>query len=333
MTTTENMTSSTSSTTGTEIAQARATVRFAGRRPRRKRPGLAPWEDDTPWFHHVVKAAFIVGVCLLVAVPLWMVVITSLSSERAISESGGMVLIPRGLSLDAYRMIFAGESVPRALTVSIGVTAAGTFLSTAVTALAAYGLSRPGSLLHRPLLMIILFTYLFGPSMIPVYLTVQNLGLIDTYAALILPSLVAAFNLIILRTFFMGIPRELVDSARIDGASEFTILRRIILPLSKAPIAVVALFYGVGYWNNFFSALLYLNDAQKWPLQLLLRQLVLQGRSLEGDTGAQQYMQAQAPDVAVQMAVVVVAMVPVLIAYPFVQRHFVKGVVIGAVKG
>jgi len=195
---------------------------------------------------------------------------------------------------------------------------------------AAYGLSRPGSLFHRPLLFVVLLTFLFGPGIIPSYLVVNALGLIDHYASLILPAAISAFNLIVMRSFFMGIPSELIDSARIDGAGEFAILRRIVLPLSKAVVAVVGLFYAVGFWNAFFNALLYLNDTSKWPVQVILRTYVLQGKSLSADQlGVHPPPQPQ----SLQMAVVVVALVPIAMVYPFLQRHFTKGVITGAVKG
>ena len=149
---------------------------------------------------------------------------------------------------------------------------------------------------------------------------------------MILPTALSAFNLVIMRGFFMGLPTELYDGARIDGAGEFRILGQIVVPLSKAVIAVVGLFYAVGYWNAWFNALLYLNDSHKWPLQLVLRTYVLQGQSL-GDSSAAASGEAPPPQQAVQAAVVIVALVPILLVYPFLQRHFTKGVLTGAVKG
>ncbi|WP_246467150.1 carbohydrate ABC transporter permease [Streptosporangium album] len=185
------------------------------------------------------------------------------------------------------------------------------------------------------MLFLILLTFLFGPGLIPNYLLVSSLGLIDTYWSLILPGAVTAFNLVVMRAFFMNIPAEVSDSARIDGASEFHILRKIVLPMSKGVTAVIGLFYAVGYWNSFFNAVLYLNDNAKLPLQVVLRQYVLQGQSLfAGQTGdATVAGQTLPPSLALQMAIVVVALLPVLFVYPFVQRHFTKGVIIGAVKG
>lgn len=312
-----------------------AEARAAAKPHRRFRPEKAArpaWEGRPPVVLTVFKWAVLISACLAILIPMWMVVVTSLASDGEITDAGGMILFPKDFSLTAYRQIFSGGAVIRAMMVSIAITAVGTAVSTVVTILAAYGLSRPTSLWHRPMLMTILLTYLFAPGMIPVYLVVQNLRLLDAYAALILPGLVWAFNLVVLRAFFMEIPRELIDSARLDGASEWRTLRQIVLPLSKAPIAVVALFYGVGYWNNFFNALLYINTTEKWPLQLVLRTFVLQGQSITS-SGADPMVNYNAPELAVQMAVVVVAMLPVLVVYPFVQRHFTKGVIVGAVKG
>lgn len=290
------------------------------------------WEKPLPWYAQSLKWLVLVGFGLIILAPVWMVFATSFASAEQVGQSGGMVLLPTSPTLQAYREVLSNDRVMPAFWISVIVTLVGTFVNTTITALAAYGLSRPSSLWHRPLLFTILFTYLFGPGMIPVFLTVQQLGLIDRLAALILPNMIAAFNLVILRGFFTGLPVELTDAARIDGANEWRIFRQIILPLSKAPIAVVALFYGVGYWNNFFNALLYLLDTKKYPLQMVLRDFVLASQATETSTQASA-VAAAAPAMSVQMAIVVIAMVPVLLVYPFVQRHFVKGVVLGAVKG
>jgi putative aldouronate transport system permease protein len=265
------------------------------------------------------------------------VVVTSLSSTEAVTRAGGLVVVPRELTVAAYVQLLSGGVVTKALVISVAITAVGTAFSLGITVLAAYGLSRPGSLFHRPLLFVVLLTFLFGPGIIPSYLLVNSLGLIDHYAALILPAAISAFNLIVMRSFFMGIPNELIDSARIDGAGELAILRRIVLPLSKAVVAVVGLFYAVGYWNAFFNALLYINDNTKWPLQMVLRTYIVQQQALPTGaggiaTGVGLGLQP-APGLAIKMAIVVIAIVPVLLVYPFIQRHFTKGVIIGAVKG
>jgi putative aldouronate transport system permease protein len=286
----------------------------------------------------VLKAAALTLVVLAVLFPLYVVVLTSISSQSSVAEAGGLVIVPHGITLGAYTDLFAGGVVTRSVIVSTGITLVGTLVSVTVTVMAAYGLSRPTSLWHRPLLFVILLTFLFGPGIIPTYLLVQSLGLIDNYAALILPGAIAAFNIVVMRAFFMNsIPQDLIDSARLDGAGEFRILREIVLPLSKAVTAVIALFYGVGYWNAFFNALIYLNDNAKWPLQLVLRAYVLQGQPIPGVNAVQQAqansLVGSAPTLAVKMAVITLAVVPIVIVYPFVQRHFNKGVIIGAVKG
>lgn len=295
------------------------------------------WEEEPTRLGRVGKPIVLALVVLVVAFPMYVVVVTSLSTTEAVTRAGGLVVVPRELTLAAYVQLLSGGVVTRALLISVLITTVGTALSLAVTVLAAYGLSRPGSLLHRPLLFVVLLTFLFGPGIIPSYLLVNALGLIDNYASLILPTAVSAFNLIVMRAFFMGIPSELIDSARIDGAGEFAILRRVVLPLSKAVVAVVGLFYAVGYWNAFFNALLYLNDNNKWPLQMVLRTYIVQAQPLPTGaggvaTGAGLGM-AAAPGLGIKMAIVVLAIVPVLVVYPFIQRHFTKGVIIGAVKG
>ncbi|WP_307815809.1 carbohydrate ABC transporter permease [Myceligenerans indicum] len=292
------------------------------------------WEEDPNPAGLAVKALVLVAIVAAVLFPLYTIVLTSLSSQADVTRAGGLVTVPGTLSLAAYEQILSGGIVTRATLVSIGVTAVGTVLSTVVSILAAYGMSRPGSLWHRPILFVFLVTMFFGAGMIPTYLLVSNLGLIDSYWSLILPTAVSAFNVLILRSFFMGIDREILDAARVDGANDWLVLGRIVLPMSKAAIAVVALFYGVGYWNAFFNAMLYINDNAKWPLQLVLRSYVLQGVTLPGSgTGQVDVDDGAVTGLPVKMAVLVLAVIPVLLVYPFVQRHFTKGVILGAIKG
>ncbi|GAA3462939.1 carbohydrate ABC transporter permease [Saccharothrix longispora] len=294
------------------------------------------WDEAPTRLGRAVKAVVVGVVLLAVLFPLWVVVLTSVSPSTAITEAGGLVVVPDGFTLGAYAELLSGGTVTRSVLVSTGITVVGTLFSVVVTLLAAYGLSRPGSFAHRPLLFVVLLTFLFGPGLIPTYLLVQSLGLLDTYAALVLPGAVAAFNLVVLRSFFMNIPQDLVDSARIDGAGDFRVLTRIVLPLSKGVTAVIALFYAVGYWNAFFNAFLYLNSTDKWPLQLVLRAYVLQGQPIPGASPADSTLDGTGglvATLAVKMAVVVIAVVPVLLVYPFVQKHFTKGVIVGAIKG
>ena len=200
-----------------------------------------------------------------------------------------------------------------------------------MTTAMAYGLSRRVRGM-RPILFLVLFTMLFVPGIIPSYLVVKQLGLLNTYAALILPVMINAFNLVILRQFFMDIPQDLTDSARIDGAGDLRILRYIIVPLSKPVIAVVGLFYAVSYWNSFFTALLYLNNNDSWPLQMIVRLYVLQGAFSGGAAYASGDSTPLVPQ-SLQMAVVVIATIPIVLVYPFLQRYFTSGVLTGAIKG
>jgi multiple sugar transport system permease protein/putative aldouronate transport system permease protein len=214
----------------------------------------------------VIKAIILVICCALVVLPFVGVISTSIATPEQVTEAGGFVLFPTGVSWDAYRMIFSGGVVTRSLGVTILITVIGTTLSLVLTACLGWALSRRGTFGNRPLLLIVLISLLFGPGLIPSYLVVQSLGLLDTLWALIIPGCVSGFNVVVVRSFFVQLPQEILDSAKVDGAGEFQLFTRIGIPLSKAVFAVIGLFYGVGYWNQFFSALLYLNDNSKWPL-------------------------------------------------------------------
>jgi putative aldouronate transport system permease protein len=278
-----------------------------------------------------VKGLVLTICCAVVIIPFVGVISTSLATQRQVTDSGGFVLIPDHVTVAAYSAIFAGGVVTRAIGVSVFITVAGTAISLTCTALLAYALSRPGSFAHKQLLMVVLFALLFTPGIIPSYLVVKDFGLLNSYWSLIVPTAVNAFNVIVLRAFFMNLPGALIDSARIDGASEATILRSIVLPLSKAAMAVIGLFYAVGYWNAFFNALLYINDTSKWPLQLVLQTYVV--NNAEIGTGQLTPGEVLPPQQSLQMAILVVSIVPILLVYPFLQRHFAKGVLTGAVKG
>lgn len=306
-----------------------------GSRPRRRgNPHRKPWEGRPTFGGQAAKAAVLSLVVFVVVFPLYTVILTSISTNAAVTRAGGMVMVPDEITFAAYQQILSGGIVTRAAIVSVGITTVGTILSMIVSIMAAYGLSRPGSVFHRPILFVFLITLFFGAGMIPTYLLVSNLGLIDSYWALILPGAVSAFNVLVLRAFFLGIDPAITEAARLDGASDWKILLRIVVPMSTAVIAVVSLFYGVGYFNAFFNAMLYINDNTKWPLQLVLRSYVLQGVTLPGSgTGQVDVAAGAVSGLPVRMAIMVLALVPILLVYPFVQRHFTKGVIFGAVKG
>jgi putative aldouronate transport system permease protein len=301
-------------------------------KPRRwQAPPRPAWEEKPSRAGLAGKGLALSLACLAILFPLWIVVVTSLSSRKTIDEAGGLVMVPKGITFIAYKELLSGGQVTRATIVSLLVTLIGTLFSMTVSVLCAYGLSRTGSLGHRWILMTLLATMFFSAGLIPTYLLVQTLGLTDTYLALILPSAVSVFNILVLRGFFMGISQELVDSARIDGAGDFRILWQIVVPLSRAVIAVITLFYAVGYWSAWFNASLYLNDQDMMPLQNVMIQLV---QKQEAPVGLGQAIKTgQLSGLAVQMAVMVMALLPVAVLSPFVQKHFKKGMLTGAVKG
>lgn len=287
------------------------------------------WMEKPKPLTSAAKGVALTIVCLLVLVPFLVVIATSLASPEDVVANGGWVLWPEHVTFDAYRDIFRGGQVTRAVGVSIGVTLIGTAASLSATVLLAYALSRPQLVGGKKILLAILFTFLFPPGMIPAYLVVKQLGLLDNYAALVAPVLINVFNLVIVRGFIQGLPEELFEAARLDGAGEWQVLWRVVLPLSKAVLAVIGLFYAVTYWNSWFHASIYMSD-EKFPIQQVLRMYVIQGAQL-ADPSAGDAAVVSAPE-TVRMAVVVIAVIPIILVYPFVQRFFVKGVLTGAIK-
>ncbi|MEU7583224.1 carbohydrate ABC transporter permease [Streptomyces sp. NPDC041068] len=296
-------------------------------RTREERP---VWEEPPTKIGSTAKAVVITVICAVMVLPFLTVLSTSLASRKEITESGGFVLFPTEPTLEAYRTILSGGIVSRAVVVSVLITAVGTALSLLTTIALAYALSKRGVPGSKPILLMVLFTLLFAPGMVPMYVVVKELGLLDSYWSLILPVLINAFNLVVLRAFFMNIPDELYQAARIDGAGDWRILTRIVLPLSKGVVAVVGLFYAVTYWNAFFNAMLYLNDSGKWPIQLVLRTYVVQNKSMTAD---QLGITNMPPQQSLSMAVVMLALLPILALFPFLQKYFTKGVLTGAIKG
>ncbi|GAK42468.1 carbohydrate ABC transporter permease [Paenibacillus urinalis] len=278
----------------------------------------------------IVNFILLAVIALVTVLPFVHVVAGSFTTSAEMAAKK-FVLIPTDWSLDAYKFIFSTNTIFRAMLVSIGVTVIGTLFSMLITSLMAYGLSRRDLDGRKVIMFMVVFTMLFSGGMIPTFLVVKELGLIDTYAALILPSAISAFNMIILKNFFQNIPEGLEESAKIDGSNDFGILFRIVLPLSMPAIATISLFYAVTYWNTYMSAILYLNESKMWPIQVLLRQIVVLASGM--DYSSELDSSVPPPDQAVKMAVIVVATLPILMVYPFLQKHFAKGAMLGSIKG
>ena len=274
----------------------------------------------------------IVMVCvvLLTLLPVIHVISISFSSAAAISR-GDVGLWPVEFSVSAYTAIFKSGNVPRSFLNSVYYTALGTAINMLLTTMMAYPLSRTYLTFRKFYNVLVLITMFFSGGLIPTFLTVKNLGLYNTVWAIVLPGAISTWNLIIMRTFFMGLPAELEESAQLDGANDFTIFARIILPLSKASIATITLFYGVGHWNNWFSGMIYFKNSKSYPLQTILRSIVINSEVSDEITVDEVINSISAE--GIKYSTLVVSMVPMMAVYPFIQKYFVKGVMIGSLKG
>ncbi|MEC0245561.1 carbohydrate ABC transporter permease [Paenibacillus chitinolyticus] len=263
--------------------------------------------------------------------PLVYVVFASFSDAGGLLAHKGFLWKPVGFSLDAYANVFRNPMILRGYANTFFVVTAGLALNILLTSLGAYALSRKSLAYRKRIMLFIVFTMFFSGGLIPFYLTVKGVGLANTLWALIIPTAVNTFNLILMKTAFEGIPDALEESAKIDGANDFVILFRIVLPLSLPVLAVMLLYYGVGHWNAWFNALIFLQERSMFPLQLILREILLQGEA-NANLGASEGDVAMLT-VTLKYATIIVATVPILLVYPFLQKYFVKGALIGAIKG
>lgn len=279
---------------------------------------------------------FLLLCLLVVAFPLLNVLSESFSDPSAVLN-GQVMLFPVGFTFKTYTYVFRNHSIMSGYLNSFVYTILGTLASLALTIMAAYPLSRKTLYGRGPILFLFTFTMLFGGGMIPTYLLIKDLHMIDTLWALIIPNALSVYNMIIARTFFMTtIPNELYEAAEMDGASDMVVFFKIVLPLSKSILAILVLFYAVGIWNMYFDALLYINTPDKYPLQLVLRNIMTSAQSqndMVKATGVVQSTDMLAITEALKYATIVCASVPVLAMYPFIQKHFTKGVMIGTLKG
>ncbi|GIP45608.1 putative ABC transporter permease protein YtcP [Paenibacillus sp. J45TS6] len=277
----------------------------------------------------IINNSLLLFVALACSLPFIYVVAVSFTSPAQVAQ-GGIILFPKEWSLSAYRYIFSTDTLMRSMMVSIYITVVGTFINLVFTSLMAYPLAKRHLRGRRTIMMGVLFTMLFGGGLIPTYFVVKALHLTDTLWSLMIPTAISAFNLIVLKNFFQQIPDGLEDSAKIDGCNDLGVLIRIVLPLSLPAMATFGLFYAVGHWNQFFNAILYINDNTKWPIQVLLREIVILASGRIGDTNIDD---AEIQPLTIRMAVIVFATIPILVVYPFLQKHFAKGAMLGSVKG
>lgn len=273
---------------------------------------------------------FLLLVAAAMLFPFLYVFAISFSTFKDVA-GGGVILWPKEWSLDAYTYVLGSKVMIRAIGVSIFLATVGTLVNLFMTTTMAYALASPHLRFRKFFLVLVLIPILFGPAMIPRYLVVKATGLLNSVWALILPTAISAFYLVVMRNFFMSIPRDLHDAAELDGASDLRVLWDVVLPLSKPILAAIGLFYAVAHWNSYFNAILYINDSTKWPVQVLLRLVVIQGQA---DTyGGGSFDTLPPPPFTVQMATVMIGTVPILVAYPFLQKYFTKGVLTGSIKG
>ena len=272
---------------------------------------------------------------ILVSYPLIYIVSASFSDSLAVI-SGRMVLWPVGFNLEGYKAVFREASVMTGYLNSLVYTVLGTLLNIVMTILAAYPLSRPDLYGKRPLTMLFLFVMLFNAGMIPNYMLVRDLGLMNTRMAMIFPTALSIYNMIIAKSFFQNtIPIDLLEAAKLDGCSDFRFVTSIVLPLSSSIVAVLAIFYGIAHWNAYFPALLYLNDRSMYPLQLVLRNILIKSSTSASQSSmvAGGFAELNKLTEMIKFASIIVAAAPMLIVYPFVQKYFEKGFMAGAVKG
>lgn len=272
------------------------------------------------------------AVALLCLLPLVHIASLSASSLQAVS-AGRVTLYPIDMSLGAYTQLMENTPILSSLSNSVLITLVGVALSMVFTVLAAYPLTRSYFLGRRTFMIGIVFTMLFNGGLIPTYLTIRNLELINTYWSLWLPGLVSVFNLLVLRTFIENIPSEIDEASRIDGCGEWRYLLQVVLPLSMPVLATLALFYGVGYWNSFFNVLMYINEPAKYNIAVLVQQMIQSQMMLAQMNGLESSEQLILSPDMVNSAAIIIMVVPMLVIYPFLQKYFVKGVMIGAVKG
>ena len=277
---------------------------------------------------------FLTLVALTTILPFVYIIGASFASEYEIATRP-MFFIPQDVTVDAYKFIFSSNKILRGFENSIFITVCGTAINLFFTVTMAYALSKTRLRGRNFFLNLVIFSMFFSGGMIPGYIVVANiLNLKNTFWSVLLPGAISAYNMMIVKNFFQGIPQELEESASIDGCTDIGILWKIVLPLSLPVLATFGLFYAVGHWNAYFGAMIYMTNAkEKWPLQVLLRELIIMSNGSAGDMANMDADFVQPPEQSIKMAVIVVSTVPIMCVYPFLQKYFVKGVMVGALKG
>jgi putative aldouronate transport system permease protein len=291
--------------------------------------------DANPWWAQWMIHFILIVLGLITLLPMVNVLAISLSEAHAIYQYP-LMLVPHSFTIEAYKYIFETPVLIRSFGITVFVTVVGTFFNLVFTITAAYGLSKTHIPGHKYLMWFVIIPMLLGAGLIPMYLLLKNIGLLNSVWVMIIPGLVAPFNLILMRNFFWSIPESLEESARIDGASELQVLWSVIIPLSKPVIATIGLFYGVGHWNDFFTGLFFINDNSKWPLQVVLRTIIIDMNMMGMGGASTQTQDVQKLIITpenIKAATVIFAILPVLAVYPFLQKYFVKGILLGSVKG
>lgn len=277
-------------------------------------------------FNYIILAI----VAIIMFYPMYYIFIVSVSSASHINK-GDITLLPKGITFKAYEIVLNTERIWTSYKNTIIYTGLGTLINLLCTAMCAYPLSRPDFYGRKVFTIFVTVTMFINGGMIPLYLVIMNLGLINTIWAIVLPSAISTYNMIVMRTSFQAIPTSLTESAYLDGANDIHILTKIVLPLSKPIMATMTLFYAVQHWNSYFPAMLYLNDSRKYPLQIILRDIVVQGEMTDQGSDISSALNIVATNY--KYAVIIVAVVPILLIYPLLQKYFTKGVMVGAVKG
>ncbi len=283
----------------------------------------------------IIMGLFVFLLIAVIVYPLWFVVMASFSDPMYVNN-GTILVIPQGFQLEGYKLVFGNQRLWTTYGNTILYTVCGTLFGTFVTMLAGYAFSRKDLVGGSSLMQLFVFTMYFSGGTIPLFLTIQSLGLLDTRALMIILGSVSAYNIIIVRSFMVSnIPDDLFDAAKIDGCGNGRFFFQIVLPLSKAVMAIMVLYIAVSHWNSYFNAMMYLTDIQKQPLQVYLREILVVGQSMAADTDIDPEMQQKMEKMVsiLKYAFIVIATAPILCVYPFIQKYFVKGVMIGSVKG